>query len=164
MVDTNPARQQLSEVDIFSMSTGRPPTKTKPTGQRKKRPRLGRDGKPYKPRHRRGPDPDVLERSALVDQVFHEHGLGTYNVSQLVLKTTDPATSGRGTNETADERVASEFQQQFLDAVAERQERQRKQQKQSETNVSSGQGPRLGGSRSARAKMQATQEAGEVRT
>lgn len=102
----------------------------------------------------------MLERSALIDEVFHEHNLGTYGTSQIVSRSHGSVSQGKGINEAADDRVAAHFQQEFLDVAAERQERQRRQQKQSESSVA-GQGPRLGGSRSARAKMQNANGIGE---
>ena len=156
--DKEASTQHLAEVDLGSM-TRQPPPSPQLRKQRRKKPRLGRDGKPLRPRPRRGPDPEDVARAELVEKVLHEHGLGTYAEAKAKLKV------GRrsGLDEAADEKMAAEFQQQFLDAVAERQEKQLQRQNQGagvkEATAATGQGPRLGGSRSARAKMAASQAA-----
>lgn len=155
-VDLGPSAANFNLVRTSAALTGRSLDQPAPTKERRRKPRLGRDGKPLRPRPRKGPDPEDIERAALVEQVLHENGYGTYDAAKEI-------GVGRriGQDEAADEKIASEFQQQFLDAVAERKERQ---QKQNQAAVSSkdasatvSQGPRLGGSRSARAKMAATQ-------
>lgn len=157
---SRPVPQPLSEVDLGPSTTssnftrtaaalnGEPAIEGPSKKQRRRKPRLGRDGKPLRPRPRKGPNTDDLARSALVEQVLHEHGLGTYDGGSSHGK-------GTGIDEAADERMAAEFQQQFLETVAERQQRQAQSMKvKKESSTSSG--PRLGGSR-ARAKMAATQ-------
>lgn len=158
--------QPLSEVDLGPNSTSSNFARTAAvlSGQsihepparklRRKKPRLGRDGKPLRPRPRKGPNSEDLARSALVEQVLHEHGLGTYDGVHL-----RGQGAGTGLDEAADEKMAAEFQQQFLETVAERQQRQAqgaRVKKESGTND----GPRLGGSRSSRAKMAAGQSGG----
>ena len=55
-----------------------------------------------------------------------------------------------------DEAFAERFKQGFMDQVAER---QAQQQQKTKPPVQTREGPKLGGSRTARAKMQALQEA-----
>jgi len=155
--------QHLSEVDLGSQATvnnlvrttaalsGQTTQQEQVQRPRRKKPRLGRDGKPLRPRPRKGPNPDDIARNTLVEQVLREHGLGTYDSSRA----TAPSENAkrRGHDEAADEKMAEEFQQQFLDAMAERQQRQTQQNKSASVAASAASGPRLGGSRSARAKM-----------
>lgn len=137
---------------------------------RRKKPRLGRDGKPFRPRPRRGPNAEDVARDRVVEEVLHEHGfgLGTYDSpSATASGTSEKANMGgsmgmRGNDEAADERMAVEFQRQFLEGVQERQgQGQSQKQGQAKSAGASGSGaataassgPRLGGSRSARARM-----------
>lgn len=152
-VDLGPSTKSANLARTAAALTGQPSQDAPMKKPRRRRPRLGRDGKPTRPRPRKGPNTEDLARSALVEQVLHEHGLGTYDSGSLQVTRT-------GADEAADERMAAEFQQQFLETVAERQERQQQRQAQStrvkkETGTTDG--PRLGGSRSARAKMAAAQ-------
>lgn len=154
-VDLGPNTSSLNLARTAAALEGRPLQDAPTRKPRKRKPRLGRDGKPLRPRLRRGPDTEDLARSALVEQVLHEHGLGTYDGGSLQAKRT-------GVDEAADERMAAEFQQQFLETMAERQERQQQRQAQStrvKRDIAASEGPRLGGSRSARAKMAAAQSA-----
>lgn len=164
--------QHLSEVDLGPQATvsnlarttaalsGQPAREEAPKRPQRKKLRLGRDGKPLKPRLRKGPDPDDVARNRLVEQVLHEHGLGTYDSART---TSSKGDTDRGHDEAADERMAVEFQQQFLDAMAERQHRQTQQNKNVGVPAAAGSGPRLGGSRSARAKMAEMQAQASVK-
>jgi len=164
--------QHLSEVDLGPQATvknlarttaalsGQPTQEEAPKRPQRKKPRLGRDGKPLRPRPRKGPNPDDVARNRLVEQVLHEHGLGTYDSARTTSSKSD---SSRGHDEAADERMAVEFQQQFLDAVAERQHRQTQQNKNAGVSSAAGSGPRLGGSRSARARMAEMQAQASVK-
>jgi len=164
--------QHLSEVDLGPQATvsnlarttaalsGQPTQEEAPKRPQRQKPRIGRDGKPLKPRIRKGPDPDDVARNRLVEQVLHEHGLGTYDSARATSSKND---TNRGHDEAADERMAVEFQQQFLDAMAERQHRQTQQNKSAGVAAAAGSGPRLGGSRSARAKMAEMQAQASVK-
>lgn len=154
--------QHLFEVDLGTQATmtnlarttaalsGHLPEEEAPKRPQRQKPRLGRDGKPLRPRPRKGPNPDDVARNALVEQVLHEHGLGTYDSSGQALAEKSKAP---GHDEAADEKMAVKFQQQFLDAMAERQQRQIQQNKNASVPAAAASGPRLGGSRSARARM-----------
>ena len=172
-ISTNPASaQQLSEVDLGSSAhelnlkrtqaalerarLGKAPIEeeqTKPVKPRK--PRLGRDGKPMKPRPRKRRNSQDIARDALVEQVLHENRLDLYETS-----TSGQAPGGGPTDFSAtdtaqqDERLAEEFRQNFLDAVAQRQQRNKAaSQPKVPGATTETKGPKLGGSRSARAKM-----------
>ncbi|KAL5618715.1 hypothetical protein FOVSG1_000937 [Fusarium oxysporum f. sp. vasinfectum] len=118
-------------------------------GPRAKKPRLRRDGKPWRPRNRR--DSDALKRDQIVDEILHETRLDLYEPtpeqnSRTVVADQDGA---------ADARLAEEFRQQFLEDVAERQLRKKKATNQTARAGTEEvlKGPKLGGSRNARAQM-----------
>ncbi|KAF5982654.1 hypothetical protein FCOIX_3589 [Fusarium coicis] len=119
------------------------------SGPRAKKPRLRRDGTPWRPRNRR--DSDALKRDQIVDEILHETRLDLY----------EPTPGQNSHNAVADQdgaadaRLAEEFRQQFLEDVAERQLRKKKATNQS-TRAGTEEvlkGPKLGGSRNARAQM-----------
>ncbi|KAF5599380.1 hypothetical protein FPANT_3478 [Fusarium pseudoanthophilum] len=110
-------------------------------GPRAKKPRLRRDGTPWRPRNRR--DSDALKRDQIVDEILHETRRQN---SHTVVADQDGA---------ADARLAEEFRKQFLEDVAERQLRKKKATNQT-TRAGTEEvlkGPKLGGSRNARAQM-----------
>ncbi|KAF5616514.1 hypothetical protein F52700_12808 [Fusarium sp. NRRL 52700] len=110
-------------------------------GPRAKKPRLRRDGTPWRSRNRR--DSDALKRDQIVDEILHETRRQN---SHTVVADQDGA---------ADARLAEEFRQQFLEDVAERQLRKKKATNQT-TRAGTEEvlkGPKLGGSRNARAQM-----------
>ncbi|RBQ82016.1 hypothetical protein FVER14953_00906 [Fusarium verticillioides] len=118
-------------------------------GPRAKKPRLRRDGTPWRPRNRR--DSDALKRDQIVDEILHETRLDLY----------EPTPGQNSHNAVADQdgaadaRLAEEFRQQFLEDVAERQLRKKKATNQT-TRAGTEEvlkGPKLGGSRNARAQM-----------
>lgn len=118
-------------------------------GRRAKKPRLGRDGKPWRPRNRRGSD--AIKRDQLVEQVLHESRLDVYELpDQNTANTSKPEQDG-----AADDRLADEFQQRFLDDVAQRQLRKKKAANQPARPGSEDvlKGPKLGGSRNMRAAV-----------
>jgi hypothetical protein len=109
-----------------------------------------------KPRPRKRRNSEDIARDALVEQVLHERRLDLYEK--------DPET-GKGigrpdAHDDTDERLAEQFQQEYMDAMAQRQQRNKPA---AQTKVAGGaapesKGPRLGGSRSARAKMHQQQQ------
>ena len=167
--ETARVTRPLAEVDLGPSSTDANQRRTNAalTGEQiqqipkkwlqRRKPRLGRDGKPLRPRPRKDPDPEDLARGVLVEQVLNEHGISVYEEHGQG----SIPWRGSGVDEAADERMATEFQQQFLDAAAERQERQRQAQsaRTKKDTATTTDGPRLGGSRCARAKMAAAQSA-----
>ncbi|KAM0353528.1 hypothetical protein ACHAPU_001540 [Fusarium lateritium] len=119
-------------------------------GERKaKKPRLRRDGKPWRPRNRR--DSDALKRDQIVDEILREARLDLYEPTPEQTS----STAGADQDGAADERLAEEFRQQFLEDVAERQLRKKKAANQAARPGTEEvlKGPKLGGSRNARAQM-----------
>lgn len=136
-------------------------------GRRAKKPRLGRDGKPWRPRNRR--PSDAIKRDQLVEEILRENRrtcLSTLPHFNLILTNIlvdvyeapaepSPKASGLDEDGAADDRLAEEFRQQFLDDVAQR---QLKKKKPANQPVRPGaedvlKGPKLGGSRNVRAAM-----------
>ncbi|RSL67523.1 hypothetical protein CEP54_003191 [Fusarium duplospermum] len=119
-----------------------------PQGRRAKKPRLGRDGKPWRPRNRRGSD--ALKRDQLVEEVLRETRLDVYEMPDQANKASAAEEDG-----AADDRLAEEFRQQFLEDVAQRQLRKKKPTNQPVRPGSEDvlKGPKLGGSRNVRAQM-----------
>ncbi|KAF7542700.1 hypothetical protein G7Z17_g11353 [Cylindrodendrum hubeiense] len=118
-------------------------------GRRAKKPRLGRDGKPWRPRNRR--PSDAIKRDQLVEEILRENRLDVYEAPAEP----SPKASGPDEDGAADDRLAEEFRQQFLDDVAQR---QLKKKKATNQPVRPGaedilKGPKLGGSRNVRAAM-----------
>ncbi|KAI1259639.1 hypothetical protein F5Y18DRAFT_420631 [Xylariaceae sp. FL1019] len=114
---------------------------------RPKKVRLGRDGKVYRPRNRR--DSDAAKRDALVDEILRENRLDVYESP-----TPQPLDDNAG---DADERIAEEFRREFLDAMAEKQRRKKPVGPPAKPGAKKDEevlkGPKLGGSRNARAAM-----------
>ncbi|KAF5628239.1 hypothetical protein F25303_10485 [Fusarium sp. NRRL 25303] len=110
-------------------------------GPRAKKPRLRKDGTPWRPRNRR--DSDALKRDQIVDEILHE------------TRRQDSHTAVADQDGAADARLAEEFRQQFLEDVAERQLRKKKATTQTTRPGTEEvlKGPKLGGSRNARAQM-----------
>ncbi|CAG9971330.1 unnamed protein product [Clonostachys byssicola] len=162
---------KLVEVDLASHpipATG----DDKSGGRESKRQRLGRDGKPWRPRKRRGSDD--IKRDKLVEEFLSENRrecpssahyaridlftdmtpfllVGVYDVPEV--SAPSPAADGE-----ADERLAEEFRRQFLDDVARRRQQQQQRKKKPTQAAKPGsedvlRGPKLGGSRNQRAAV-----------
>jgi len=133
--------------------------------------RLGRDGKPWRGRKRRGSD-DV-KRDKLVDEVLRENrrkcllitGLGDACTDRFIVEIyEEPVVESQVINDdqAADDRIAEAFRKEFMDAVSARQRKKtapapppaRTAGGKKEEEVLKG--PKLGGSRSARAAMRET--------
>ncbi|KAK0730630.1 hepatocellular carcinoma-associated antigen 59-domain-containing protein, partial [Lasiosphaeris hirsuta] len=120
------------------------------TGARRKKVRLGPDGKPWRSRNRRGSDD--IKRDQLVEKFLSENSLGVYDVQPE-----QPATVAGLNNEemAADDRIAEEFRREFMDAMSQR--RRKKTAVPAKPGVKKEEevlkGPKLGGSRNARAAM-----------
>ncbi|KAK4233592.1 hepatocellular carcinoma-associated antigen 59-domain-containing protein [Achaetomium macrosporum] len=113
--------------------------------------RLGRDGKPLRSRNRRGSD--TIRREQLVEEFLSENRLDIYDTQS------DQAANPAALEEedgAADDRIAEEFRREFMEAMAQRNRRRRPAQptkpgaKKQEEILK---GPKLGGSRNARAAM-----------
>ncbi|KAI9171356.1 hypothetical protein HJFPF1_00838 [Paramyrothecium foliicola] len=140
---------KLMEVDLQEAMQERGRNGAKDDGSRRgaKRQRLGKDGKPWRPRNRRGSDD--IKRDQLVEQFLHENRLDVYDVST-------PASSALDTADedgAADERLAEQFQKQYMDDMAQRRQRRKPAQPAKPTTEDVLKGPKLGGSRNSRAAM-----------
>ena len=130
--------------------------------------RLRKDGKPWRGRRRR--NSDDVKRDQLVEQVLKES-----KCKQIVAKAVmvmlimsaveiydEPRDDGGDDDQAADDRLAEQFRREFLDAV---QSRRQKNGPATAAKPAKGtkvedkpKGPKLGGSRSARAAMRELQE------
>ncbi|CAH0049683.1 unnamed protein product [Clonostachys solani] len=162
---------KLMEVDLASHPI--PTAGDDRSGRETKRQRLGRDGKPWRPRKRRGSDD--IKRDKLVEEFLSENRrecpsaltthtlicvltwslflllVGVYDVPEA--SAPSPAADGE-----ADERLAEEFRRQFLDDVARRRQQQQQRKKKPTQAAKPGsedvlRGPKLGGSRNQRAAV-----------
>ncbi|KAL8872063.1 MAG: hypothetical protein Q9174_002244 [Haloplaca sp. 1 TL-2023] len=111
--------------------------------------RLRRDGKPWRPRRRR-PSADI-KRDKLVEDIMKESRLDIYDEPETELPNDDQA---------ADDRIAEQFRREFMDAISSRKQKATQAAKKGPgTKVDDKpKGPKLGGSRSARAAMREQQE------
>ena len=112
--------------------------------------RLRRDGKPYGWRKRR--NSNDVKRDKLVEEVMRESRLEIYD---------EPDDEGPNDDQAADDRIAEQFRREFLDAVSSRRQRANHDKKPARGQPvdEAPKGPKLGGSRSARAAMREKQEA-----
>ena len=115
--------------------------------------RLRRDGKPWRPRKRR--NSDDVKRDKLVEEVMRESKLDIYD---------EPDEEVNNDDQAADDRVAEQFRREFMDAISNRQQRAAKAAQAKKSNKGKEadeqpRGPKLGGSRSARAAMREREEA-----
>ncbi|KAJ5297416.1 hypothetical protein N7508_007665 [Penicillium antarcticum] len=104
--------------------------------------RSGPDGKPWRNRKQRA-DADI-ERDRLVEEVLRESKLDVYD---------DPEDETQFDDQAADDRIAEQFRRDFMDAIQTR----RRTAKPAPKVAEGPRGPKLGGSRSARAAMRETQ-------
>ena len=179
---TNPAvARQLAEVDLGSSAqavnlartqaalerakAGQAPVEDEVKPPKPRKPRLGRDGKAFRPRPRKCRNSKDITRDALVEQFLHENKIDLYDTN-----TSEP-TSGRKPGDDsadeadADERFAEQFRQEFMDAMAEKRSGKNKPVIQAKgAAVTEARGPKLGGSRSARAKMAQLQQSQQAPT
>ncbi|KAK3487323.1 hepatocellular carcinoma-associated antigen 59-domain-containing protein [Neurospora crassa] len=121
---------------------------------RRKKVRLGPDGKPWRSRNRR--DSDALKRDQQVEEFLRENRLDVYDVPS------DQPEYAAGLEDdemAADDRIAEEFRRDFMDAMSQRHRRRRPAVNATARPSARNQdaeilrGPKLGGSRNARAAM-----------
>ncbi|KAK5632986.1 hypothetical protein RRF57_008700 [Xylaria bambusicola] len=122
-------------------------------GERRKKVRLGRDGKPWRPKNRR--NSDDIKRDQLVEDILRENRLDVYEApTPLPGGGVNP---GEQDDVAADDRIAEEFRREFLDAMAERQRRKKPVGPPTKPGTKKDEevlkGPKLGGSRNTRAAM-----------
>ena len=112
--------------------------------------RLRKDGKPYGWRKRR--NSNDVKRDNLVEEVMRESRLEIYD---------ELDDEGPNDDQAADDRIAEQFRREFLDAVSTRKQKavQDKKPVRGQPVDDQPKGPKLGGSRSARAAMREKQEA-----
>ncbi|KAB8302047.1 hypothetical protein EYC80_005499 [Monilinia laxa] len=120
------------------------------------KPRLGRDGKPWRGRKRRGSDD--IQRDALVDAILHENRLDIYEpVPSLSSKQAEGLANDDAVAETFRkdwEEASSHATLQRQQQMSERATKEKKKAGQEKTEEELYmKGPKLGGSRSARAAM-----------
>ncbi|KND95365.1 hypothetical protein TOPH_00182 [Tolypocladium ophioglossoides CBS 100239] len=116
-----------------------------------KRRRTEKPPKPRRGRNRRGSDD--IKRDQLVEQFLHENKLDVYDVPS---QSTAPASATHGDDLTADDRMAEQFRQQYLDEMAQRRQRRRPPPQPTRQQQPTGdvlKGPKLGGSRNQRAAV-----------
>ncbi|OBT73579.1 hypothetical protein VF21_07643 [Pseudogymnoascus sp. 05NY08] len=99
------SRGKLMEIELPPSSTPAPLAKAV------RKPRLGRDGQPLRGKKRR--TEEDIRRDALVEAVMRENGLGIYEPPP------PPTTSASGDGE-GDEEIAERFRREFLEGVEER--------------------------------------------
>lgn len=139
--DTVAPEQHLTEVNIEASLGEITERRTTDKFQRKPRARLGRDGKPIKQRAKKTPNPEDIARARMVEALLHT---GENKIFET------PADAESSKRLGTDDSMAAEFAARFIDASNER---QAKQNASKDSSSQVGQGPRLGGSRSLRAKM-----------
>ncbi|KAK3956422.1 hepatocellular carcinoma-associated antigen 59-domain-containing protein [Pseudoneurospora amorphoporcata] len=121
---------------------------------RRKKVRLGPDGKPWRSRNRR--DSDALKRDQQVEEFLRENRLDVYDVPS---DQPEYATNMEDDEMAADDRIAEEFRRDFMDAMSQRHRRRRPAVNATARPSARNQdaeilkGPKLGGSRNARAAM-----------
>ena len=113
--------------------------------------RLRRDGKPYGWRKRR--NSDAIKRDKLVEEVMRESRLEIYDEPD--------EDEGADVDQAADDRIAEQFRREFMDAISSRKQKAGQDKKPVKGKVVDDRpkGPKLGGSRSARAAMREKEEA-----
>ncbi|KAK3175114.1 hypothetical protein OEA41_002360 [Lepraria neglecta] len=112
---------------------------------------LRKDGKPYEWRKRR--NSDDVKRDKLVEEVMRESRLEIYDEPD--------EDEGANGDQAADDRIAEQFRREFMDAISSRKQKAVQEKKPVKGKVVDDRpkGPKLGGSRSARAAMREKEEA-----
>ncbi|KIW95930.1 uncharacterized protein Z519_02996 [Cladophialophora bantiana CBS 173.52] len=178
---TNPAStRQLAEVDLGNsvhdsnlartqaalerVKAGQAPVEEVDKPRRPRKPRLGRDGKPMKPRPRKRRNSEDIARDALVEQFLHENRIDLYDTNSPGPTSGRPLVGEVAEEGDTDERFAEQFRQDFMDAMAERRNKNKYSSQSKGTSTAEPRGPKLGGSRNARAKMMQQQQQGQAGT
>ncbi|PLN76512.1 hypothetical protein BDW42DRAFT_178542 [Aspergillus taichungensis] len=109
----------------------------------------GRGEKPWRNRKRR--TSEDIERDRLVEEILRESKLDVYDEPE--------EEEEEGEDQAADDKVAEQFRRDFLDAIqSRRRAKKKKPTTTATTKPEPPKGPKLGGSRSARAAMREMQE------
>lgn len=165
-IDLGPSAKLQNIARTEAAITGSPSSPPPP----KKAPkvRIGRNGKPYIPK----PRPDRKRRNSadiardkVVETILSETKLEVYD--EPLSDNTAGATGDQGSvdQEAADDRLAEQFRRDFIDAMNQRKEKANKMPGYGAAGTKAGdekaKGPKLGGSRSARAAMKEKQDAAD---
>ncbi|KAL8683517.1 MAG: hypothetical protein Q9186_000557 [Xanthomendoza sp. 1 TL-2023] len=128
--------------------------------------RLRRDGKPWRGRRRR--NSDDVKRDRLVEEVMKESRREAHPVTiqehsvnfHIVEIYDEPEEELPNDDQAADDRIAEQFRRDFMDAISSRRKRAAQKAKKGPGSKvdDKPKGPKLGGSRSARAAMREQQE------
>ncbi|KAI9743116.1 MAG: hypothetical protein M1818_003411 [Claussenomyces sp. TS43310] len=143
---TEQARKKLAGEDVEDEDEAGAP--------KNKKVRLGRDGKPWRGKKRR--TSDDVKRDALVEEVLRENRIEMYEEPS-----SQSLGAGLGDGEN-DDRIAEAFRREFLDAISARHRRRHTaappaRKPGGKKAEEESRGPKLGGSRSARAAMREMQ-------
>ena len=128
--------------------------------------RLRRDGRPFRGRRRR--NSEDVKRDRLVEEVMREskcrsifsHPSRGYADCFIVEIYDEPEEDARNDDQAADDRIAEQFRREFMEAISSRRQRGGASSKAAKGAKveDKPKGPKLGGSRSARAAMRELQE------
>ncbi|KAL8771876.1 MAG: hypothetical protein Q9209_002814 [Squamulea sp. 1 TL-2023] len=134
--------------------------------------RLRRDGKPWRGKRRR--NSDDVKRDRLVEEVMKESrrkvraSIILYHLANVATVEIydEPEEEQPHDDQAADDRIAEQFRREFMDAISSRRQKAAQSAKKGPgTKVDDKpKGPKLGGSRSARAAMREQQEKAEKAT
>lgn len=161
---------EVQEVDIPAIPET--PSGMRPV-ERPKKVRLGPDGKPWRGGRRKRRGSDDIARDKLVEELLHENRREFLLILSLVggrdggltravdiysLPNSGAVAASEGEDGDADERLAAQFQQQYMEDVARKQAKKKKpsaagQQGQAAAAEEVLKGPKLGGSRNARSAV-----------
>lgn len=129
--------------------------------------RLGRDGKPRPPPRRKRRGSEDLKRDEIVDALLRESKLDIYEppAASSHPEASASTSTATGHDTAADDALAEQFQREFLEAMQSRREIRNKPPPGPTTGAPGAaktseiaRGPKLGGSRSARAAMHAAEK------
>jgi len=123
--------------------------------ERPKKIKLGPDGKPWRGGRRKRRGSDDIARDKLVEELLHENRLDVYS-----MPTSEAAAASEGEEGDADERLAAQFQQQYMEDMARKQAKKKKPTAAGQQGQAAAagaeevlKGPKLGGSRNARSAV-----------
>ncbi|KAJ5718042.1 hypothetical protein N7488_003688 [Penicillium malachiteum] len=116
------------------------------TGESEVQPDRSGPNKPWRNRKRR--NSAALERDRLVEEVLRESKLDVYDEPEEEMLADDQA---------ADDRIAEQFRREFMDAIQSRRRVRAARTTKTDSKAEPPKGPKLGGSRSARAAMREMQ-------
>jgi hypothetical protein len=118
------------------------------SGDSKKKVRLGPDGKPWRGRRNRRTSED-MKRDRLVEEVLKESKMEIYDLPSAEAS----GSAAAGDDQAADDRLVEQFKQEYLDAQLARNNRKAPAAPAAKPGEEKLKGPKLGGSRAARAAM-----------